>query len=679
MSWWITASHRGRRSCTRITPPTRYQNLIGRVEHRAQLGALLTDFNLIKPGALHRANGGYLILDARKVLTQPYAWDGLKCVLQAGEIRIELIGQMLSLISTISLEPEAIPLHVKVALFGDRILYYLLWQLDPDFAELFKVEVDFEEQMDRNGENQQLYARLISTLANREGLLPLDRSAVACVIERSARMMGDAEKLSIRVRGITDLLREANYWADESGNGAITAADVQQAPSDSPWRKALRAEHVRALVFLPLIADGELIGSLNLGMREPGQLTSGRMEIAHELATQLAIGIRQARLREQVQRHADELEARVRWRTAALQASQARLQAIFDNAPVGIAQVDLQGRVIDSNPELRKMLGYSAEELEGMHFAEFTHPADVEPDEGLFQELLAGERQSYGLAKRYVRKDGNHLWVNLYASFVRDAQGEPQFGVGLVEDVTEQREAQEALIQAEKLAITGRLAASLAHEINNPMQSVIGCLALAQESLDRGDEEDLRELLGVAAEELDRAAGTVSDLRDLNEPSKPRDREPADVNLYLEQVLTLTKKQCQRHEVEVEWCPAEDLPTLMLVPDRMNQVFLNLVLNAVDAMPDGGRLRVSTGRADDPAWVRITLADTGRGIAPAALPHVFDPFYTTKSEGLGLGLYITRNIVDEHGGRIEVESLLGEGTTFTVWLPVPEGAGQGGR
>jgi lon-related putative ATP-dependent protease len=246
-------------------PPT-YQNLIGRVEHRAQFGALLTDFNLIKPGALHRANGGYLILDARKVLTQPYAWEGIKRALQAGEIRIESIGQMLSLISTISLEPEPIPLRVKVALFGDRMLYYLLWQLDPDFAELFKVEADFEDQMDRDGENQLLYARLISTLAQREELRPLDRSAAARVIERSARLAGDAEKLSIRMRGITDLLREANYWAGESGNGTITAADVQRAIDAQIYRADRLRERMQEAILRDTVlidTEGGEIGQVN--------------------------------------------------------------------------------------------------------------------------------------------------------------------------------------------------------------------------------------------------------------------------------------------------------------------------------------------------------------------------------------------------------------------------------
>ncbi|HUW13445.1 MAG TPA: ATP-binding protein, partial [Anaerolineae bacterium] len=128
---------------------------------------------------------------------------------------------------------------------------------------------------------------------------------------------------------------------------------------------------------------------------------------------------------------------------------------------------------------------------------------------------------------------------------------------------------------------------------------------------------------------------------------------------------------------EVVWEPAAGLPVLSLVPGRIHQVFLNLVLNALEAMPDGGHLRIGTDCTGDPAWVRVTVADTGSGIVPDDLSRLFDPFYTTKAEGLGLGLYITRNIVEEHGGRIEVESEPGEGTTFTVWLPVGEGTREG--
>ncbi len=257
-----------------------YQNLLGRVEHMAQMGALVTDFNLIKPGALHRANGGYLILDAHKVLMQPYAWEGLKRALQSRQINIESLGQMLSLVSTVSLEPEPIPLDVKVVLLGDRMLYYLLCALDPDFSELFKVAADFDEEMDRTPENQLLYARLIGTLARKESLRPLDRTAVARVIEHSSRMVGDAEKLSIQMRSICDLLREADYWAGEAGRDVIRAEDIQRAIDAQIYRsdrlrERLQEEILRGTILID--TEGEKIGQVNgLSVIELGNFAFGR-------------------------------------------------------------------------------------------------------------------------------------------------------------------------------------------------------------------------------------------------------------------------------------------------------------------------------------------------------------------------------------------------------------------
>jgi predicted ATP-dependent protease len=257
-----------------------YQNLVGRVEHRAQLGALLTDFNLIKPGALHKANGGYLILDVRKVLLQPYAWEALKRTLQSSEVRIESVGQMLSLVSTISLEPEPIPLDVKVVLFGEPMLYYLLYQLDPDFADLFKVEADFSEQMDRNGENQQLYARMIATLVRQENLRPFDRAAVASVIERSARLVGGAKKLSTQTRDISNLLREADYWASEAGNETVRAENVQQAIDAQIYRADRLRERVQEAIQRDIVlidSTGEEVGQVNgLSVIRLGNFSFGR-------------------------------------------------------------------------------------------------------------------------------------------------------------------------------------------------------------------------------------------------------------------------------------------------------------------------------------------------------------------------------------------------------------------
>lgn len=243
-----------------------YSNLIGRVEHISQFGALVTNFTLIKPGALHRANGGYLLLDIRKILMQPFAWDALKRALQTREIRIESLGQMYSLISTVSLEPEPIPLEVKVVLFGDRLLYYLLQAYDPEFSELFKVAADFEEVIDRSAEVQQLYAQLIATLVRKESLLPYDRDAVARVIEHSSRLVSDSEKLSMQMRNIADLLREADYWARDAGHATVLASDVQHAIDTQIHRQdRIRDRLYEAILRGTLMIDtaGAVIGQVN--------------------------------------------------------------------------------------------------------------------------------------------------------------------------------------------------------------------------------------------------------------------------------------------------------------------------------------------------------------------------------------------------------------------------------
>ena len=256
-----------------------YQNLVGQVEYLHQMGALVTDFNLIRAGALHRANGGYLILDAYKVLSQPYAWEGLKRALQSSRITIESLGQVLGLISTVSLEPEPIPLRVKVVLIGERLLFYLLSYFDPEFHDLFKVAVDFEEQMARTPENNLLYARMIATMARRDNLLPFSCAAVARVIEQSARIAGDAEKLSTHNRTLGDLLREADYWARHEKRSAIEAADVEKAVEAQTYRSGrlrerLQEEIQRGTILID--TQGEKVGQVNgLSVIQMGQFTFG--------------------------------------------------------------------------------------------------------------------------------------------------------------------------------------------------------------------------------------------------------------------------------------------------------------------------------------------------------------------------------------------------------------------
>lgn len=243
-----------------------YQNLIGEVEYVAQMGTMLTDFSLVRAGALHRANGGFLVLDAHKVLSEPFSWQALKQALRAKEIRIESIARAYSFLTTTSLEPKPIPLDVKIVLIGDRRLYYLLQALDPEFLELFKVAADFDDRMDRNEENNHLFAQLIGTVARREGLLPIDRDGVARLIEESARHAGDAEKLSAQVRRAADIMREANYWTKRNGQQAVGAKEIEAAIDSrihraSRIREGMQEEVQRGTILID--SEGEKVGQVN--------------------------------------------------------------------------------------------------------------------------------------------------------------------------------------------------------------------------------------------------------------------------------------------------------------------------------------------------------------------------------------------------------------------------------
>jgi len=243
-----------------------YQHLTGRIEHVAHMGTLQTDFTLIKPGALHKANGGYLVLDAEKVLSNPFAWDGLKRVLRSGEIRIESVERQLSLVSTISLDPQPIPIDLKVVLIGGRRLYYLLKEYDPEFALLFKVSADFSEEFPRENENELLFARLIATFQHREGLREITRDGVARIIEESARRTWDNTKLSLHMGSLLELLREADFQAKKHDSIMVRRLDVQaaidaQKHRSNQWQEKLQEEMVDGV--LRIETEGRQLAQVN--------------------------------------------------------------------------------------------------------------------------------------------------------------------------------------------------------------------------------------------------------------------------------------------------------------------------------------------------------------------------------------------------------------------------------
>lgn len=240
-------------------------NLVGKVERIQQYGALLTDFTLIKAGALHNANGGFLLIDARKLLIQPYAWDSLKRALASKTIKIEAPSEETTF-TTISLDPEPIPLNVKVILTGDAELYELLSERDPDFSDFFKVEADFGVLMDRTPQNEIEYAKLIGSLSKKKKLRSLNKQAVAKIIEHSSRLADSSEKLTAHIASIGDLLREADYWARKSKANQIGKNHIEQAIEAQIYRsdrikQAMLEQIDKGSILIDV--DGKKVGQIN--------------------------------------------------------------------------------------------------------------------------------------------------------------------------------------------------------------------------------------------------------------------------------------------------------------------------------------------------------------------------------------------------------------------------------
>ncbi|MFO0589618.1 MAG: Lon protease family protein [Polyangiaceae bacterium] len=270
---------RRRRAGDRRGSPT-YQNLIGRVEHQQQLGALVTNFRMVKGGSLHRANGGYLVLDARKLLSEPFAWEALKRSLRSREIRIESPAEMRLMLSTVTLEPGPVPLRVKVVLLCEPELFHLLDRLDPDVRALFKVVVDFEADIPRTPETCHKYARLIGTIAKQEGLSPLEKGAVARLLEEASRAAGDSGKLSARVLEGFDLVREAAFFAAERKAAAVAAEDVDTAIAAQRRRTGrIRERVLEGIEQGTILIDttGARVGQVNgLAVLDLGRTSFGR-------------------------------------------------------------------------------------------------------------------------------------------------------------------------------------------------------------------------------------------------------------------------------------------------------------------------------------------------------------------------------------------------------------------
>jgi signal transduction histidine kinase len=276
---------------------------------------------------------------------------------------------------------------------------------------------------------------------------------------------------------------------------------------------------------------------------------------------------------------------------------------------------------------------------------------DEERIESLNQEIMRRERAETSL-KEYQEK---------LEDLVVDRT------TALEQALDQERKTRDQLIHADRLTTMGRISASVAHEINNPMQSVLGCLGLAEEAVD--ESRDPSKYFKVAKDAIRRVTETLNQMRKLYQPSEAT-RTYQDIKSVLKNVLALTEKQLSERNVAVTLDLDVEVQPIWMVPDQISQVFLNLILNALDAMPNGGRLHININtNTDSSGGINIEFTDTGVGISEENLPNVFEPFYTTKEEGSGLGMAISFSIIQQHGGNMEVDSQPGHGSTFRIWLP----------
>jgi PAS domain S-box-containing protein len=359
-----------------------------------------------------------------------------------------------------------------------------------------------------------------------------------------------------------------------------------------------------------------------------------------------------------------------------LHRSERRFRAIYESTAMGIGLTDTAGRVVDHNRAFGEMLGVPEAELVGKELSEFTTGDEASAGESLFDELVGGQRENYALEQRYRRADGEVVWGHVTASLVRDSDGNPEFTVGMVHDVSDRKQLEERLYEAEKLDAIGRLAGGVAHDFNNLLTVITVHSGFLLGGLDARDVDQRADVEAIALA-AQRASALTQQLLAFG---RKQVLQPRIVDLNM--IVTDTNKMLSRligDDIEVVTTLASDLGDVQADPGQVEQVLVNLTLNARDAMADGGTLTIKTSNADPNQvptdnvtgpFVILSVTDTGSGMDAATRARIFEPFFTTKeSKGTGLGLASVYGIVAQSGGFIDVASVPGEGTTMAVYLP----------
>lgn len=546
----------------------------------------------------------------------------------------------------------------------------------------------------RGSGSSQIVQTLLDVLLN---MLSLD-FAYARLSDASASMPVEI----LRVAECTKIKLTDEELRNMLGNSV--AADAQQ--SQLQIQNPLATEDI-SIFEVPLGVHGE-IGFIALGSRQAGFPGKTERLLLSVAANEASIGLQATRLLSEQKRIATELDRRVAERTAELDAtnvelrkeiierklaeerlrqaharvvrSEERWRSVFENSAVGVALTDLNGRFIATNPVFQKMLGYTEPELQQLTFLDITHEENIEQSRALIADLLSGKVQQFQIEKRYRHKDGQPVWVRNNVSLVPGGDQAAGFLMALSEDITQSKLSEEALAKARsdltkvaRVTSLGVLTASIAHEVNQPLSGIItnASTCLRMLSADPPNVDGARETVRRTIRDGNRASDVITRLRTLYS-NKELFPEAMDLNEAAREVVALSLSEFARSGVMVRYELADELP--LVVGDRiqLQQVILNLLRNAADAMStidDRPRDLLIRTERDEGNQVRLSVQDSGVGFTQQAADKIFEAFYTTKTDGMGIGLSISRSIIEAHQGRLWAAANDGSGSTFSFTIP----------